>query len=550
MIKKIKYRIYVLKKLSPMAAGVKKLLAVNLGAAAAGLFLTLLLPAFYSLFIEKVILGRKINYLLPVVLGYILIQLGNTGIAFLRNRCQYRVNNQVTVKMKEKILHNILHRPFSEYDKINVGEEKMFVDDAVIKMCDFTNRQSVQYVIDICRMAVLFVLLFILEWHLTLILAAAIPITFWMNHILGKKSKKNNEETWENDQAMGAYIYSSLNGWREIRALNLEDTCQKTFVTYARRYSQIFSIWIEFWVTRVLIIPKIKDEFLMQFLLYFLGGLLIFRGNITIGTLLVFAQYYTQLVKSVQDVVTADTELQINTTYYDRALAAFFDNPDADAGKKTEISCDSLSLHHVSFSYEDTSPEILKDFSMEIHQGERVGIVGESGKGKTTLLKIIVGMLNPTKGTVFFGNDRLQDLSLAALHRNIGFVMQENMLFNTTIYENLLYGREDATKEEMENACKKANIYSFIQNLPDGFETIIGEKGIKLSGGQKQRLVLARLFLRDVNIFIFDEATSALDENSESIVQQAVSSIGRDKTIIVVAHRTSSLNLCERLITI
>lgn len=557
----IKYRINVLKKLSPMTAGVKKLFAVNLGAAIAGLFLTLLLPTFYSLFIEKVILGRKINYLLPVVLGYLLIQFANTGIAFLRNRCQYRINNQVTVKMKEKILHNILHRPFPEYDKLNTGEEKMIIDDAVNKMCDFTNRQSVQYIIDVCRMVVLFVLLLVLEWHLTLILVAAIPITFWLNHILGKKSKKNNEETWENDQAMGAYIYSSLNGWREIRALNLEDTCQKTFVSYAREYSQIFSIWIEFWVTRVLIIPKIKDEFLMQFLLYFLGGLLIFRGNITIGALLVFAQYYTQLVKSVQDVVTADTELHINTTHYDRALAAFFYNTDAEAGKKTTDSslreqslCSteigSLSLRHVSFSYEDTSPEILSDFSMEIHPGERVGIVGESGRGKTTLLKIIVGMLNPTKGTVFFGENNLRDLSLAALHRKIGFVMQENMLFNTTIYENLLYGREDATKEEMETACKKANIYSFIQSLPDGFETIIGEKGIKLSGGQKQRLVLARLFLRDVDMFIFDEATSALDENSESIVQQAVSNIGKDKTIIVVAHRTSSLNLCERLINI
>lgn len=550
MLKKIKYRIYVLKKLQPLAVGVRKVFVINLAAAIVGFVLMLILPQVYSLFIEKVILGKKIHFLLPVILGYILVQLANTGVAFLRKRCQYRIDNQVTVKMREKMLHNMLHRPFVEYDKINVGEQKMTMDDAVVRMKDFTNIQTVEYLINVCKMVVLFILLFVLEWHLTLILVAAIPLTFWLNHLIGKVFKKNGEDSWENDQAFGAWIYSSLNGWREIRALNLEESCQKTFVSYAKRYMELFSIWIEFWVLRFLIIPRIKDDFLMQFLLYFLGGLLIFRGNITVGALLVFAQYYTQLVGCVQDVVTADTDLQINTVFYDRALAALEETVEENKDKKEEIGECSLSFQHVSFAYEDADSDILTDFSMEIRRGERVGIVGESGKGKTTLMKMIVGMLEPTKGKILFGGDDLQDLSLPALHRKIGFVMQENRLFNTTIHENLLYGNEHATSEEMIRACQKANIDSFIEELPDGYETVIGERGIKLSGGQKQRLVLARLFLRDVDMFIFDEATSALDQNSESIVQQAVESIGRDKTILVVAHRTSSLSLCDRLITL
>lgn len=550
MLKKIKYRIYVMKKLQPLAVGVRKVFVVNLAAAIAGFALMLILPQVYSLFIEKVILGKKIHFLLPVILGYILVQLGNTGVAFLRKRCQYRIDNQVTVKMREKMLHNILHRPFVEYDKINVGEQKMTMDDAVVRMQDFTNIQTVEYLINVCKMIVLFILLFVLEWHLTMILVAAIPLTFWMNNLIGKVFKKNGEDSWENDQAYGAWIYSSLNGWREIRALNLEETCQKTFVSYAKRYMELFSVWIEFWVLRFLIIPRIKDDFLMQFLLYFLGGLLIFRGNITIGALLVFAQYYTQLVGCVQDVVTVDTDLQVNTVFYDRALAALEETVEENKDKKEEIGECSLSFQHVSFAYEDADSDILTDFSMEIRRGERVGIVGESGRGKTTLMKMIVGMLEPTEGRILFGGDDLQELSLQALHRKIGFVMQENRLFNTTIHENLLYGNEHATREEMIRACQKANIDSFIEELPDGYETVIGERGIKLSGGQKQRLVLARLFLRDVDMFIFDEATSALDQNSESIVQQAVSEIGRDKTILVVAHRESSLNLCDRVVAL
>lgn len=548
MLKKIKYRIDVLKKIKPLASGVKKLFVLNLLAAIVGLILALLLPMFYSLFIEKVILGHKIKFLIPVIAAYLLIQMANTGIAFLRNYCQYRINNQVTVKMKEKILGNLLRRPFPEYEKINAGEQKMIMDDAVVKMCDFTNTQTVEYVINYCKMVVLLALLFFLEWHLALILVVAIPVTFWLNHFIAQKAKKNNDESWENDQAWGAWIYSSLTGWREIRALNLEDPCQRTFVSYAKRYSRLFIVFTEYWVMRVLIIPKIKDEFMMQFLLYFLGGILIYHGNITIGALLVFAQYYSQLVDTVQVVVTTDSDLQVNTTLYERALAALGETAADERLKKEEIPNCDLSFENVSFSYENGTAEVLQDFSMDIRQGERVGIVGESGRGKTTLLKMIVGMLEPDAGRIFFGGEDLKDLSLKMLHRKVGFVLQENMLFNTTIRENLLYGDENATEQQMEEVCKKAYIDEFIHGLPDGYETVIGERGIKLSGGQKQRLVLARLFLQDVDLFIFDEATSALDQNSESMIQRAIENIGRDKTIIVVAHRESSLSLCDRLV--
>lgn len=548
MINKIKYRIQVIRRLRPYAAGVKKLYIINFCAAVIVLFLGLAVPLFYSLFIEKVILGQKLAFLFPVIIGYASIQLMNTGITFLRNYCQYRVNNQVTVKMKLKILENLLKQPFTEYEKINVGEKKMVIDDAVLRVRDFTNIQTTEYLINFLKMILLFVLLFVLEWHLALILIIAIPLTFWINHVIGKKARKNDEKIWHNDEAMGGYIYSALNGWREIRALNLEDTCQGRFMSYAEKYSRLFLVFIEYWVARVMIIPKIKDEFLMQFLLYFLGGLLIFHGNITIGALLVFAQYYSQLVDTVQAVVTADTDLQEGTVYYDRALSALEENPVEEEKLVSDLPDCELVFDHVSFSYEDGDLEVLNNFSMEIHQGERVGIVGESGRGKTTLLKMIVGMLEPTSGNILFGNYNIKQISLQAVHRKVGFVLQENLLFNTTIHENLLYGDESATEADMQKACKRAFIDEFIDGLPDGYETVVGEKGIKLSGGQKQRLVLARLFLRDVDMFIFDEATSALDQHAENEVQQAIKGIGRDKTIIVVSHRASSLNLCDRLI--
>ena len=163
MINKIKYRIQVIRRLRPYAAGVKKLYIINFCAAVIVLFLGLAVPLFYSLFIEKVILGQKLVFLFPVIIGYASIQLMNTGITFLRNYCQYRVNNQVTVKMKLKILENLLKQPFTEYEKINVGEKKMVIDDAVLRVRDFTNIQTTEYLINFLKMILLFVLLFVLQ---------------------------------------------------------------------------------------------------------------------------------------------------------------------------------------------------------------------------------------------------------------------------------------------------------------------------------------------------------------------------------------------------
>lgn len=205
-----------------------------------------------------------------------------------------------------------------------------------------------------------------------------------------------------------------------------------------------------------------------------------------------------------------------------------------------------MELRGITFSYEDA--EILRDFSMVVRRGESIAIVGESGCGKSTLIKLMAGILTPAGGEILWNGCSMDVLERGWLYGKVGFLMQETSLFNLTIRENLLFGRSDADEDEMEEACSRANILQFIEGLPQGFETVIGENGIRLSGGQRQRLLIARLLLKDPEIIIFDEATSALDYQNESSILELLLEQIEGKTFIMVTHRETSISKCSRVL--
>jgi len=550
MLEKIKYRLKVLRSLKPFAFGVKRFLLLNF---IIGLFvmgLGFVQPLFYKLFIDRVILNKQLSLMPFVAAGYLSVFIINLGFSYLKNYSNNRLVNRVTFRAKMKILRGFFCRDFPSYDRQSVGDMKMRLDDDTACISAYAGAQTIDYVIAYVTLIISAVLLFFLEWQLAAFSCIAIPLTLWLDHIIAKREKVVQNNQRENDQKMSSWLHASVQGWREIKALNLQRHEERQFARYIHKYAIFFGTWINYWVARVLVIPKIKEEFLMQFSLYFLGGLLIISGRFEIGSLLVFMQYYGILSGAIKTVSGTDAELITNTPQSDRMIEELSRSNEIHTGTQLPGTSNAIELRNVDFAYQNTSENVLSDLSLSIGNGERVAITGKSGVGKTTVLKLIMGMLCPKNGTVLFSNVDINDLSIEAMHRRIGFVMQENTLFNTSIRENLCYGKDNATDAELEAACQKAFIYEFIKGLPDGFNTVIGERGIKLSGGQKQRIVLARLFLRDVDVFIFDEATSALDQYSESIIHDAIKSIGADKTLIVVAHRQSSLALCDRVITL
>lgn len=430
----------------------------------------------------------------------------------------------------------------------SIGEMKMRLEDDTAQIEKFARYQTIDYLIAFATFLVSLLLLFTIEWRLALFSSVAIPLTFWVGSALGCKESALNNMNRENDQEFYAWLHASVQGWKEVKSLGIECTQERKFFRYLHRYALYNAKWINYWTARVLVIPKIKEEFFRQFGLYFLGGLLIIGGSLKISDLLLFVVYYGMLSDALGTVSGMDAELLSNRPFTDRLL-------DELGGKRMHVEkgilpddSNRIVFDGVCFTYPDAGKEVLRDLNFTIEKGERVAIIGKSGCGKTTILKLMMGMLTPEKGRVIFAGADVREINLSAMHGRIGFIMQESMLFNASIRENLRYGKEDATDEEMEVACRKAFIFDFIQGLKKGLDTVIGERGVRLSGGQRQRIVLARLFLRNVDVFVFDEATSALDQYSESIVYDAIRNIARDKTIIIVAHRESSVALCDRRI--
>ncbi len=289
-------------------------------------------------------------------------------------------------------------------------------------------------------------------------------------------------------------------------------------------------------------------------LLYLVGGILIMRhdSSLSVGDITVLVALLGRMYGPVNSLLNIQVDWIRSMAMFTRIFEYFDMKPEIDdrpgakelTGAKGEIAFD-----HVSFTY-DGERMILRDIDFTLHSGDCVAIVGPSGSGKSTIVNLIPRLWDPTEGSVTFDGTDVRDLTLHSLRDEVGVVTQETYLFNSTIRENLLYAKPDATEEEMIDACKKANIYDFISNQPDGLDTVVGNRGLKLSGGEKQRISIARALLKDPALLIFDEATSALDSISEAAIQAAINPLIEERTSILIAHRLSTILAADEILVV
>ena len=287
---------------------------------------------------------------------------------------------------------------------------------------------------------------------------------------------------------------------------------------------------------------------------FWFGGNMVVRGTMLTGELYSFYMYIAQVLMSVLMVAMCLLQLTRATACAQRIDEVLETQPDICDGRVPENelppALGKVEFKNVSFRYNMESDKVLSHINLKIPKGAYYALVGSSGAGKTTLCSLIPRFYEATEGTIFVDGYDIKSLTLKSLRDQIGMVQQDVYLFAGTIYENILYGRPNATEEEVYEAAKNANAHDFIMSLPNGYQTDIGQRGIKLSGGQKQRLSIARVFLKNPPILIFDEATSALDNESEKVVQESLEKLAKDRTTLVIAHRLTTIENAQRILVL
>ena len=555
-MRNIRHRLNILRKIYPYAKKNRVGIALSFWLNILLVLLNFSAPLLFREFVNNVILNMQIDYLLTIVVGYLVIYILTTSISHLLLYVDCKWRNNIIMQMRKHIFDGYMSKCMHQYEEKEIVTIKMLLDEDSECLKGFLKNQSTKHVVQYLCFFITFAIMVAISWQLTLFAIVAIPITIVVDIYLGRKEGKLTAGNRDNNQKMYEWLSVSLNGWKEIKAFSLEKKQLDEFEDYHKYYADYYCKWINYWTARALVIPQIKNDFLMRLCLYFFGGLLIINHQLSIGNLLVYIGYYEILSNSLQTISSNNADLLANMPIVERVLKALADfeyvlNTSAPSDvKHVSYDCPIVAIKNVSFKYAAMDKTMFESFNLSIQRGDRIAVIGKSGCGKTTLLRLITGLILPNDGNIEIYGVDISSVHSNYINRHIGVVMQDSSLLNATIQQNLLLAKKDAEKEDLIRVCEEAYIMNTIKTMPLGFNTVIGERGNKLSGGEKQRICIARLLLRDVDLYCFDESTSALDDGCEEAIINAIHKIPDDKAVLFITHKPALLQMCNKVINL
>lgn len=437
------------------------------------------------------------------------------------------------------------------YNNTKVGQIMGRITNDLFDVTEFAHHCPEEFFIAGVKIIVSFAILATVNLPLTLIVFSVVPVMLFVCIKLNRRNKKAFAAQRVQIGELNARIEDSLLGQKVVKAFTNEEVeCAKfeegnqTFlnikeVTY--RYMASFQT-----ATRAF-------DGLMYLMVILFGGLFLVKGYIGAGDLVAYTMYVSTLIATIRRIIEFAEQFQRGITGIERFLQimdADIEIFDEENAVEMPTPQGNISFENVAFEYPDDHNRVFRNLNLQIEPGEKLAIVGPSGGGKTTLCNLIPRFYDVTEGRIQIDGKNIKDYTLRSLRQNIGIVQQDVYLFSGTVMENILYGRMDASREEAVEAAKKAGAHEFIMGLKDGYDTYVGERGVKLSGGQKQRISIARVFLKNPPIMILDEATSALDNESEFAVAKSLSKLSEGRTTITIAHRLSSIKNSDRILVL
>lgn len=506
-------------------------------------------PYFFSLLVDDVMRERDFSKFYFVVAGFLMVFLLRLIFDYISMYCSNRILNRFSYLLRKDIWNKYLNMNFQAYEQKQTGELKMRLFDDVDAIGNFYKAQFVDYITGIGLVTISLVILILLDFKLAFLSFLIIPVVLVANFLIASGTKKINEKMRKVTSEYNTFTHNSLQYWREMKAAGAEKTFVSRFNIYRKTLAKLGMVWVKYWFFRE-IFNDFKSNYLSKAFVFIIGVPFVLRFDITVGELLLFSQCFSILFSSIDSVYYKNVDLKVKQPYYKRIFETLEDFKVDETAIKTikHEEKDEIVFDNISFHYASKNNFELKDISFKINNGEYIAVVGQSGCGKTTLAKLLLGLYSTDDGSIRFNGENLKNIDKKSYYKLFGSVMQDSVLFNTSIKENLRMAKYDATEEEMISACKKVNMYDYIMDLPDKFDTIIGERGVKMSGGQKQRLVIAQALLKRPSFYIFDEATSSVDSISEASIVKSINDIAKDSTVFVISHRPSTVFRAKRII--
>ena len=526
-------------------------------------FLAILIAAVVGLFpsiitgkiVDQALVGEDLMYLVQLLLIALAALLTSQLIGVLENYINAWISQHIIYDMRNEMYRHLQYMPHSFFTTEKQGDGITRMDTDISGVSSVISGTLSQIVSNVATIITTLVAIFTMSWKLAIVGLIVLPLLIFPTRSAGKSRLKYASLTQAQTDKMNQIINETLSasGSLLVKMFTREEQeCER----FRQTNEEVTNLSMK--ETRSVSIFRIAMGMFIQLgplLIYFAGGLLIiehYDPTLTVGTVTAMVALINRLYRPVESLLN----LQVNFT---RSLALFtrifdyLDRPNTivspENGQKPDVACKPIEYDHVAFGY-DEGNLVLTDVSFTVPGGRMYAIVGRSGSGKSTVVNLMPRLYDVNGGAVRIAGVDVRDFDLPYLRQCIGVVTQEAYLFNGTILENLRYAKEDATMEEIEEACRVANIHDFIIHQPDGYDTEVGNRGLKLSGGEKQRLSLARVILKDPKILNLDEATSALDSISENAIQQALEQLMVNRTSVVIAHRLSTILKADGILVV
>lgn len=513
----------------------------------------------YPLVIRFITNDLLINYPVSQITNQ-LIQMGIflIALAILQFICNYFIAYQGHVmgakmefNMRNEIFEHFQKLSFNFYDNQKTGQLMSRVTNDLFEITELCHHGPEDIVISIIKFVGAFIILLTINVKLTLLVFIFIPIMAFFAATVRKKMHQAFKKNRERVADINAQIEDNLSGIRVVKSFANEEVEIEKFhegngkfvaskkISY--RAMANFHAGLGFFISLINVAVVIG------------GGFFISKGSIELGDLLTFLLYINNLIEPIQKLINFTEQFQNGITGFERFMEIMEIEPDIvdkKGAKELKEVKGEICFEDVSFKYNDTENEVFQHINLKVKAGDYIAIVGSSGVGKTTMCSLIPRFYEASGGSIQIDGIDIRDIKLKSLRQNIGVVQQDVYLFTGTVMDNIRYGNVNATEEEIIEAAKNANAHEFIMELPDGYHTYIGQRGVKLSGGQKQRLSIARVFLKNPPILIFDEATSALDNESEKVVQESLEHLAKNRTTFVIAHRLTTIRNAKSIIVL